>query len=80
MLVARTDWDVPKHRGISFFFLPMRQPGVEVRGIKQITGETHFNEVFLDGARVPAEQPARRARRRLAGAADGARLRALGDG
>ena len=55
MLVARTDWDVPKHRGISFFFLPMRQPGVEVRGIKQITGETHFNEVFIDGARVPAD-------------------------
>jgi alkylation response protein AidB-like acyl-CoA dehydrogenase len=55
MLVARTDWDVPKHRGISFFFFPMRQPGVLVRGIKQITGETHFNEVFLDGARVPAD-------------------------
>jgi alkylation response protein AidB-like acyl-CoA dehydrogenase len=55
MLVARTDWDVPKHRGISFFFFPMRQPGVEVRPLKQITGESHFNEVFIDGARVPAE-------------------------
>jgi len=55
MLVARTDWDVPKHRGISFFFLPMRQAGIEVRGIKQITGETHFNEVFIDGARTPAD-------------------------
>jgi len=54
MLVARTDWDVPKHRGLSFFFFPMRQPGVEVRPIRQITGESHFNEVFLDGARVPA--------------------------
>jgi alkylation response protein AidB-like acyl-CoA dehydrogenase len=54
MLVARTDWDVPKHRGISFFFFPMRQPGVEVRPIKQITGESHFNEVFIDQARVPA--------------------------
>ena len=55
MLVARTNWDVPKHRGISFFFFPMRQPGVEIRGIRQITGETHFNEVFIDGARVPAD-------------------------
>src|SRR5574340_942967 len=39
MLVARTDPDVPKHRGISFFFLPMRQPGVEVRPLRQMTGE-----------------------------------------
>jgi alkylation response protein AidB-like acyl-CoA dehydrogenase len=55
MLVARTNWDVPKHRGLSFFFFPMRQPGVDVRPIKQITGESHFNEVFIDGARVPAD-------------------------
>jgi len=54
MLVARTDWDVPKHKGISFFFLPMRQRGVEVRPLKQITGESHFNEVFLTDARLPA--------------------------
>jgi alkylation response protein AidB-like acyl-CoA dehydrogenase len=52
MLIARTDWDVPKHRGISFFFLPMHQTGIDIRGIKQITGETHFNEVFIDSARV----------------------------
>ena len=55
MLIARTDWDVPKHPGISFFFLPMDQEGIEVRPIKQITGESHFNEVFIDQARVPAE-------------------------
>ena len=52
MLIARTDWDVPKHRGITFFWFPMRQPGVEVRPIKQITGEAHFNEVFITDARV----------------------------
>ncbi len=55
MLVARTNWDVPKHAGITFFWFPMRQPGVEVRPIKQITGESHFNEVFIDHARVPAD-------------------------
>ncbi len=55
MLVARTNWDVPKHRGISFFWCPMRQPGVDVRPIRQITGESHFNEVFLDEVRVPAD-------------------------
>ena len=55
LLVARTDWDVPKHQGISFFMLPMRQPGVEVRPIHQITGESEFNEVFLTDAVVWAE-------------------------
>ncbi len=55
MLVARTNWDVPKHRGISFFWCPMKQPGVEVRPIRQITGESHFNEVFLDDVRVPGD-------------------------
>jgi alkylation response protein AidB-like acyl-CoA dehydrogenase len=55
LLVARTDWDVPKHQGISFFMFPMRQPGVEVRPIHQITGESEFNEVFITDAVVPAE-------------------------
>jgi alkylation response protein AidB-like acyl-CoA dehydrogenase len=52
-LIARTDWEVPKHRGITFFFFPMKQSGVEVRPIRQITGDARFNEVFLTDARVP---------------------------
>ncbi|MGA0603210.1 acyl-CoA dehydrogenase family protein [Caulobacter sp. KR2-114] len=55
MLIARTDWDAPKHKGISFFFLPMKQPGVEVRPLRQITDESHFNEVFITDALCPAE-------------------------
>jgi len=55
MLIARTDWDAPKHKGLSFFFLPMKQPGVEVRPLRQVTGESHFNEVFFTEARIPAE-------------------------
>ena len=53
LLLARSDWDVPKHQGLTFFWFPMRQPGVEVRPIRQVTGGAEFNEVFLDGARVP---------------------------
>ena len=53
MLIARTDWDVPKHQGISFFFLPMKDNGVEVRPLRQITDEAHFNEVFITDAFVP---------------------------
>lgn len=54
MLIARTDWDVPKHLGISFFFLPMKQEGIEVRPLRQITNESHFNEVFITDAVVPS--------------------------
>ncbi|HTS95008.1 MAG TPA: acyl-CoA dehydrogenase family protein [Streptosporangiaceae bacterium] len=53
LLLARTDWDVPRHRGISYFILPMRQPGVEVRPLRQMNGYASFNEVFLDEAVVP---------------------------
>lgn len=54
LLIARTDWDVPKHAGLSFFVVDMDSPGIDVRPIKQITGETDFNEVFLTEVRVPA--------------------------
>ena len=54
MLLARTDWDVPKHRGISYFVLPMDQPGVEARPLRQMNFHASFNEVFLTDARVPA--------------------------
>jgi alkylation response protein AidB-like acyl-CoA dehydrogenase len=53
ILLARTDWDVPKHRGISYFLLDMRTPGVDVRPLRQITGVAHFNETFLTDVRIP---------------------------
>ncbi len=54
LLVARTDWDAPKHRGLTCFAIDMRQPGVEVRPVRQMNGHASFNEVFLTDARVPA--------------------------
>ncbi|HEX5146948.1 MAG TPA: acyl-CoA dehydrogenase family protein [Conexibacter sp.] len=54
MLVARTDADAPKkHQGLTYFLMDMEQDGVEVVPLEQITGESEFNELFLDGARVP---------------------------
>ena len=64
ILIARTDPDVPKHRGLTYFVCDMTEPGVEVRPLRQITGEAEFNEVFLTSVRIP----------------DSYRLGAVGDG
>ncbi|MFJ5177404.1 acyl-CoA dehydrogenase family protein [Streptomyces griseoviridis] len=64
ILIARTDPDVPKHAGITYFVCDMTDPGVEVRPLRQITGEAEFNEVFLTDVRIP----------------DSRRLGAVGDG
>ncbi|MEM9746518.1 MAG: acyl-CoA dehydrogenase [Actinomycetota bacterium] len=53
--LARTDPDAPKHKGISFLLVPMEQPGIEVRPIKMISGDSEFNEVFYTDARVPKD-------------------------
>jgi alkylation response protein AidB-like acyl-CoA dehydrogenase len=54
--LARTDPEQPKHKGLTMFATRMDAPGVEVRGLGQMNGDTHFSEVFVDGARVPDEQ------------------------
>ena len=64
ILVTRTDPDVPKHQGMTYFACDMTAPGVEVRPLRQITGEAEFNEVFLTDVRIP----------------DSDRLGAVGDG
>ena len=56
LLLARTDVDAPKRRGISYFLMDMRSPGIDVRPIRQATGEEHFCEIFLDDVVIPASQ------------------------
>jgi alkylation response protein AidB-like acyl-CoA dehydrogenase len=55
LVLARSDWDAPKHAGLTAFMVDLGTPGVEVRPIKQITGHSHFNEVFFSDARIPDE-------------------------
>jgi alkylation response protein AidB-like acyl-CoA dehydrogenase len=55
MLLARTDAAVPKHKGLTMFIVPMDAPGVTVRGLRQISGEAEFNEVFFDDVRLAPE-------------------------
>jgi len=55
MLVARTDPDAPKHKGLTYFLMDMEQDEVQVRPLRQITGEAEFNELFIEDARIPDE-------------------------
>ena len=67
LLLARTDWDVPKHQGLSYFVLDMNQPGVEVHPLRQMNGHASFNQVFFTDAEVAPEMLVSRGGRRLGG-------------
>ncbi len=56
VIVTRSDFDAKKHKGLTYFFLDMKSPGVDIRPIKQISGASHFNEVFFNDVRIPDSQ------------------------
>jgi len=56
VLVTRSDFAAPKHKGLTYFFLDMKSPGIEIRPIKQISGQSHFNEVFFTDVKIPDSQ------------------------
>jgi len=67
ILITRTDPTVAKHKGLTMFFLDMRSPGVDIRPIKQVNGQSGFNEIYFDNVRIPDEQ-------RLGGVGEGWRV------
>ena len=79
LLLARTDADVPKHKGLTMFIVPMDADGVTVRGLRQISGEAEFNEVFFDDVQAGRRRGRRRRRQRLGNRADRPHVRAADD-
>ena len=76
ILIARTDPDLPKHKGVSYFVCPMDAPGIEIRPITEMTGGHTFNEVFFTDVRIPAANLVGELERRLASRQGDARQRA----